>query len=112
MSIRHSLLAALAVLGLASVACAGLVYTPYEPDANTALLYHLDEANGATTAADSSATGLTLTASSSPFTGTISPVALDTAAGPIASSSTSLNKGGATAAEIGALNTETFTMEA
>jgi len=109
---RKMIAVCVALVLSAGTALAGAVYLPYVPDGDTALLYHMDEAAGSATAADSSGNSLTLTAATSPFAGVISPPALGTAAGTIDTGAKSLRKTGATAAEIALLNTQTFTMEA
>ena len=42
---------------------------PYTADANTVVLYHLDENSGSTSAADSSVNGFNLGSTTSPFDG-------------------------------------------
>jgi len=54
--------------------------TPYTADANTVVLYHLDESSGATTAVDSSGNGMDLSAGVSPFAGDSGPDGLGTSA--------------------------------
>ena len=76
---RLMTLCALAVtLSLAAGARANYV-SPYTADANTVVLYHLDETAGATTAVDASGNGFDLTASTSPFDGGASANGLSTA---------------------------------
>ena len=92
---------------------AGIV-SPYSDNGtpNTAVLYHLDEASGATTAVDSSGNGLDVTATTSPFAGAAGADGLGTAAGIFDSSDKHLRRLAFTDSEVSAFDTETFTIEA
>lgn len=99
--------------GLAAPAVAATV-VPYSADASTVVLYHLNEASGATLAVDSSANGLHLTASASPspFSGASGPLGLSTAGSFPQSSPNFQLVRTPSAAELGLFSTTSFTVEA
>lgn len=104
--------AAVVSLCIAALSAAADV-TPYTADANTAVLYHLNEANGSITAVDS-ANGLNLTRNTtSPFYGSSGPAGLGTAAGGFPTDYTRrLRKDPLTASDISKFSLTTFTIEA
>lgn len=84
---------------------------PYVADNDTVFLYHLDETNGAITAADSSTNGLTLTRDTiSPFQGTNGPAGLSGAAGSFSNFDPVLSRN-FTTNEVALISATNFTLE-
>jgi hypothetical protein len=108
-----NLLIPILAAGALTVHSASAQVTPYTATANTAVLYHFDEATGSTVATDSSANAFNLTRNSTfqPFNGQAGPTGLGTAAGPFDDQIDYLSKG-LTAVQGGAFSTTTFTIEA
>jgi len=83
---------------------------PNRPDADTAVLYHLDETSG-TAVTDASANGLDLASTTSALNGTAGPVGVGAAAGPFLAGSDQLSRVLSTA-ELAEFDTDHFTIDA